>query len=111
MHLIRGTLENARPLRRGAIAGFLALAGALSFGPFALGDASTATGSKPAATCYCQCPEGHGRAGCAKMCELKKYAKRWWAITCAPARSEAPAQNRDAKPAPPKTPRAEHAKL
>jgi hypothetical protein len=33
--------------------------------------------------CYCHCAGAHTAGGCAKMCELPRYASRWWAKTCA----------------------------
>lgn len=32
--------------------------------------------------CYCGCAHSKTSAGCTKMCELPKYASRWWATTC-----------------------------
>src|SRR5579885_3067636 len=48
--------------------------------------------------CYCQCAEGHTRAGCAKMCELPKYSKRWWATTCVKLHYQRPAPDSHAGP-------------
>ena len=37
--------------------------------------------------CYCGCAESKASGGCSKMCELPKYASRWWAINCAKPRT------------------------
>jgi len=34
------------------------------------------------AGCYCHCAPSHGLGNCVKMCELPKYASRWWAVSC-----------------------------
>jgi len=39
--------------------------------------------------CYCGCGASKTSAGCGKMCELPKYASRWWAVTCAKPRANA----------------------
>jgi hypothetical protein len=33
--------------------------------------------------CYCHCGMSKARGGCVKMCEMPKYASRWWATSCA----------------------------
>jgi len=65
----------------------------------------------PAGECYCHCSESHARAGCVKMCELKKYASRWWATSCAKPRIKPPADNSGAGPRLPHPDHAEHAQL
>jgi hypothetical protein len=65
----------------------------------------------PAGECYCRCPESSARAGCVKMCELKKYASRWWATSCAKPRLKPPSNNSGAGPRLPHPDHAEHAKL
>ena len=59
--------------------------------------------------CYCKCAQSKTGAGCAKMCELPKYASRWWAVSCAKPRVQAPVDNPGAGPHYPRTPRAERA--
>jgi hypothetical protein len=59
--------------------------------------------------CYCHCSESHSRTGCVKMCELKKYASRWWATTCVKPRRPATIPNPGASPRLPHPDRAEHA--
>ena len=54
--------------------------------------------SMPAGSCYCCCNESRAAAGCAKMCELPKYASRWWATTCAKPHVRRPAASTDAGP-------------
>ena len=65
----------------------------------------------PAAVCYCSCAEAHAHGGCAKMCEIKKYASRWWATTCAKPHQHAPANNAGNGPRLPHPAHAEHAQL
>jgi len=45
------------------------------------------------------------------MCELKKYASRWWATSCAKPRAHAPANNSGSGPRLPHPEHAEHAQL
>ncbi|HXR32158.1 MAG TPA: hypothetical protein VN830_00510 [Verrucomicrobiae bacterium] len=59
--------------------------------------------------CYCGCAMSKTTAGCSKMCELPKYASRWWAVTCAKPRSNPPAENPGAGPRLPRPARAERA--
>jgi hypothetical protein len=67
--------------------------------------------SVPAGGCYCGCSESHTRGGCVKMCELPKYASRWWATTCAKPRVQRPAEDSNAGPRLRHPSRAEHARL
>lgn len=62
-------------------------------------------------TCYCRCTEGHTHAGCVRMCDLPKYASRWWATSCAKPRLKTPAAAPGAGPRLPHADRAEHAKV
>jgi len=63
-----------------------------------LADTSSRLRSVPAGSCYCGCTESHSRGGCVKMCELPKYASRWWATTCAKPRIRRPANDSNAGP-------------
>ncbi|MGA2812662.1 MAG: hypothetical protein ABSG16_14765 [Candidatus Acidiferrum sp.] len=74
-----------------------------------LADTSGTLRSPGPATCYCACAEAHSRSGCAKMCELKKYAARWWATSCAKPRAHSPANNSGTGPRLPHPDHAEHA--
>jgi hypothetical protein len=74
-----------------------------------LADTPQSLRSIPAAGCYCHCPESHARTGCIKMCDLRKYASRWWATSCVKPRVLAPRDNRGASPRLPHPDRAEHA--
>jgi len=66
----------------------------------------------PSAACYCRCAMSRAHGGCAKMCESKRYASRWWATTCSKPRSRKPAgENPGASPRLPHPDRAEHAQL
>jgi hypothetical protein len=51
-----------------------------------------------AGSCYCCCSESRTKGGCVKMCELPKYASRWWATTCAKPHMQEPADNSNAGP-------------
>jgi hypothetical protein len=59
--------------------------------------------------CYCGCAQAKTSAGCTKMCELPKYASRWWAVSCTKPRVQLPAENPGAGPHYPHKPRAERA--
>ncbi len=61
--------------------------------------------------CYCRCAEGRARIGCVKMCEIKKYASRWWATKCSRPRTKRPSDSHDAGPRLPHPGRAERASL
>lgn len=74
----------------------------------ALADTSAAL-RNPRPVCYCACAESHARGGCAKMCELRKYASRWWATSCAKPRMQSPANNSNTGPRLPHPEHAEHA--
>jgi hypothetical protein len=65
----------------------------------------------PSGGCYCCCSESRTRGGCVKMCELPKYASRWWAITCAKPRLQHPAEDSNAGPHLHHPDHAEHAQL
>ena len=65
---------------------------------------------KPKTTgCYCNCAQSKTSAGCAKMCELPKYASKWWAVNCGKPRAQAPVETPGAGPHYPHAPRAERA--
>jgi hypothetical protein len=59
--------------------------------------------------CYCGCAQSKTSAGCGKMCELPKYASRWWAVSCAKPRSKSTTTNPGAGPHFPHPPKAERA--
>ena len=61
--------------------------------------------------CYCRCAEGRARVGCVKMCEIRKYASRWWATKCSKLRIKRPSDSHDAGPRLPHPGRAERASL
>ena len=61
--------------------------------------------------CYCHCSRAKGLAGCVKMCELPKYASRWWATSCAKSRKHYSGDNPGAGPRLRHKDRAEHAQL
>jgi hypothetical protein len=59
--------------------------------------------------CYCGCAMAKTTAGCAKMCDLPKYATRRWAITCAKPHVTAPTETPNAQPHLPHASHAERA--
>jgi len=72
-------------------------------------DTPGATRTIPAGGCYCKCAQSKTKLGCVKMCELSRYASRWWATTCAKPRASSPTENHDAGPRFPHPGRAERA--
>jgi len=64
-----------------------------------------------AGSCYCGCSESRTKGGCVRMCELPKYATRWWATTCAKPHMQKPADDSNAGPHLRHPDRAEHAQL
>src|ERR1700760_1266395 len=52
--------------------------------------------------CYCHCGMSKARGGCVKMCEMPKYASRWWATSCARPKSKV---SKDASKVGPRFPR------
>jgi hypothetical protein len=67
--------------------------------------------STQAAGCYCHCSKGKGLGSCVKMCEMPKYASRWWATSCTKSRSRYSGDNPGAGPRLRHKDRAEHARL
>lgn len=67
------------------------------------------TRSVNAGGCYCHCAQSKTKLGCVKMCELPRYASRWWATTCAKPRVSSPAENPGAGPRLPHPDHAERA--
>jgi hypothetical protein len=61
--------------------------------------------------CYCHCAKTKGLGSCVRMCELPKYASRWWAVTCSKQRGRASRENKGAGPRLKHRDRAEHAQL
>ena len=72
-------------------------------------DTPGATRSVAAGGCYCKCAQSKTKLGCTKMCELPRYASRWWATTCAKPHVSSPADNHGAGPRLPHPDRAERA--
>jgi hypothetical protein len=70
----------------------------LAISGIVLGDTPGRLQSKPAPSCYCHCSRAHSRGGCVTMCELPKFASRWWAKSCARTRLHTPTENHDAGP-------------
>jgi len=86
---------------------FLVLIAALSVS--VLADTSGRLRQITPAGCYCGCAQSKTSAGCAKMCELPKYASRWWAVTCAKPHITTPTEKSGAGPRLPHPGRAERA--
>jgi len=108
--LVRGIVTSlgTLPLRaRCGIALAFALAAAMNL--FANTARPLRRASPPA--CYCGCSQSHARAGCVKMCEIRKRATRWGASTCVKPRFKPPAENPGAGPRFPRSDRAERASL
>jgi hypothetical protein len=61
--------------------------------------------------CYCRCSQAKALGTCIKMCEMPKYASRWWATSCAKSRSRHSGDNPGAGPRLRHRDRAEHARL
>lgn len=101
------TLSRKVPVWKLFCAGIALLAGTLAV----FADTPGMIRSVTAGGCYCECDESHVRAGCAKMCDRKKYATRWWAKTCAKPHMQTPTDNSNAGPRFPHPNRAEHAQL
>jgi hypothetical protein len=62
-------------------------------------------------SCYCGCNQSHARAGCTRMCDTRKHASRWGAVSCAKARIKPPGDNPGAGPRFRRSDRAERASL
>jgi len=75
----------------------------------AFADSSSHVRSVSAGTCYCGCARSKTSAGCGKMCDLPKYASRWWAVTCTKPRVKTPTETPDAGPHMPHPSRSERA--
>jgi hypothetical protein len=76
-----------------------------------LADTSALLRTVPVSRCYCHCSESHSRGGCVRMCESKRNASRWWAISCVKPHMRRPASDSNAGPRFPHPDRAEHVKL
>lgn len=77
---------------------YVAILALLAMSCAVLGDTSGRVQGKPAPNCYCHCSRAQSRGGCVTMCELPKFASRWWAKSCARTRLHAPTENHDAGP-------------
>ena len=86
---------------------FLLLSSVTAYSVWA--DSSTRARSLSVSSCYCGCALSKTSAGCAKMCELPKYASRWWATSCAKPHASAPSENPGAGPHMTHPPKAERA--
>ena len=109
-HSLRMTSPLLPRLRRLAIWATLDLAlfaGALALSTFA--DTRGQLRKTHVEGCYCGCAQSKTSAGCTRMCELPKYASRWWAVSCSKPRVQPPADTPGAGPHYPHKPRAERA--
>jgi len=99
-----------KPLRRIALWFFLELLFAATLLVIsAWADSPSSLREPKTPGCYCHCAQSKTSAGCAKMCELPKYASRWWAVTCAKPRYSPPAEAPQAGPRMPHPDRPERA--
>jgi len=100
-------------LRKVVVPGSIVCAVVLALGTAQslLADTSTRLRSSPPGSCYCCCGESRVAAGCVKICELPKYASRWWASTCAKPHVHRPAQDSNAGPHLRRPDRATYARL
>lgn len=111
MKLVPMRAPSLRRLRRMALClclEFALAAGVMVFSVWA--DNSSRVRQVTVGGCYCGCAQSKTSAGCGKMCELPKYATRWWAVNCKKPRvSTTPAENPGAGPRLPHPARAERA--
>jgi hypothetical protein len=78
-------------------------------GVAAWADTSTKLNQPSTSGCYCHCAMAKASAGCAKMCDLPKFATRRWAVTCAKPHASLPLESPNSQPHLPHPPRAERA--
>jgi len=76
-----------------------------------LADTPTWLKSTQAGGCYCHCSKAKALGSCVKMCEMPKYASRWWATSCAKSRNHYSGNNPGVGPRLRHRDRAEHAQL
>jgi hypothetical protein len=96
-----------RHFRRLLAAGALILVSVVS----ANGDIPATLQRAPAAGCYCPCHDAATRRGCTKMCDARKNAVRWLAVSCMKPRFQPPHDKAGAGPHLRHPDRAEHAEL
>lgn len=75
----------------------------------ALADTSSNVRKVSPGGCYCGCAQSKTAGDCGKMCELPKYASRWWAVTCAKPRAKTRVETPGAGPHFAHPPKAERA--
>ncbi len=91
--------SSSRRLRRFGIWVLLELlvaAGLLVFA--ALADTTPGMHKPSTVGCYCGCAMAKTATGCAKVCDLPKFAARRWAITCTKPHASAPTESPNAQP-------------
>jgi hypothetical protein len=101
------TLRRFRRLTLWVIFDLTLASGLLAFAAWA----DTSANRHPFAVggCYCACSMSNTSAGCAKMCDLPKYAARRWAVTCLKPHASVPAETPNAQPHLPHSSRTERA--
>ena len=104
---LRPDTSTKTPLSRLLLLGSAALAMSWTL----LADTPGRLRSTQAEGCYCHCSRAKGLGSCVKMCEMPKYASRWWATSCAKSRSHYSGDNPGAGPRLRHRDRAEHARL
>jgi len=98
------------PFRRGLLFGsLLALLLSLSLAAALFADTPGTLRKKDIGGCYCRCSQNGSMNSCIKICDLPRYASRWWATTCAKPRIQTPAARPGAGPRFPHPGRAERA--
>jgi len=89
-------------------AGVLLVASAIA----TYGDVPARLRSIPAANCYCHCHQAYSHAGCTKMCDAKKHARKWLITSCLKPRYQSHAPDKsNAGPHLRHPDRAQHAQL
>ena len=107
-----GAMRGSTPARLGRFCLWLTFDFLLAAGLLAItawGDTSAKSHQRTASSCYCGCAMSKTATGCAKMCDLPKFASRHWAVTCTKVHTAAPAESPNAQPHLPHYSRSERA--
>lgn len=107
-----GVMRGSTPARLGRFCLWLTFDFLLAAGLLAItawGDTSAKLHQRTASSCYCGCAMSKTATGCAKICDLPKFASRHWAVTCTKVHTAAPAESPNAQPHLPHYSRSERA--
>ena len=96
-----------RIFRKSLLAGAALMASSISL----FADTAARLRAAPSPGCYCRCAPARRLGSCVKICELPKYASRWWAVSCAKPHGRSAGDNHGAGPRLHHRDRAEHARL